>query len=109
SPEAVPLLEDLLGFYEEVAAQGGDYPKLQAQSAEASQRIGDIRQRLGQFEQAIAAYRRAIELSTRPPVARTDEAMRIKVARTYNELGRVLTALRRVEEGGKAHAEALAL
>jgi tetratricopeptide (TPR) repeat protein len=108
SPEAVRLLEELLGFYEQLAREGGDYPALRAQAAEANHRIGDIRQRLGQFEPAIAAYRKAIELDAQRPTGGRDEAERIKLARTYNELGRALRALQRADEARDAHAQALA-
>ena len=113
SPEAVPLLEELLEFYEQVAREGSDHPRLQEQAAEADQRIGDIRQRLGQFEPAIAAYRQVIELyqrgrgeQTAPSTSR--ETIPIKLARTHNEMGRALAALQRNEEARDAYALALA-
>lgn len=109
SPEAAPLLEDLLGFYEQLARERGDNPKLQAQAAEANQRIGDIRQRLGQLEQAISAYHKALEFYARPLERAPDEAARIKVARTHNELGRALLALQRVDEARDAHGQALTI
>ena len=108
SPEAVPMLEELLGFYEPLAQESQDYPNLQGQAAEANQRIGDIRQRLGQFAQAIAAYQKAVELYAHITEETPDEIVRIKLARTYNELGRVLAALQRVDEARDAQARALA-
>ena len=106
-PEAVPLLEELLEFYEQFAREGSDHPRLQNQAAEADQRIGDIRQRLGQLEPAIAAYRKAIELYARAPAEGRSETVRIKVARTYNELGRALWALQRIDEARDAYGQAL--
>jgi tetratricopeptide (TPR) repeat protein len=108
SPETASLLEELLGFYEQVAREGSDSPKLQAQAAEANQRIGDIRQRLGQLEPAIAAYRKAGELYGRLPTDARDEAVGIKMARTYNELGCALQALQRGDEAREANGQALA-
>ncbi len=107
SPEAVPLLQELLGFYEQLAREVGDHSRLQPQAAEANQRIGDIRQRLGQLEPAIAAYRKAAELYGRLTAETPDEAVRIKAARTHNELGRVLRTLQRGDEAREAHARAL--
>jgi tetratricopeptide (TPR) repeat protein/tRNA A-37 threonylcarbamoyl transferase component Bud32 len=107
SPEAVPLLQDLLGFYERLAREGGDYPTLQGQAAEANQRIGDIRQRLGQLEPALAAYRKAVELYERLNATAADEAVRIRLARTHNEMGRTLRTLQRPDEAHQAHAKAL--
>jgi serine/threonine protein kinase len=107
SPEAVPLLEELLGFYEQLAQEGSEYPKLQAQAAEANQRIGDIHQKLGRFEQASAAYLKAIDLYQRPSAELLGGAVRIKIARTFNELGRALQALQRTDESRQAHDRAL--
>ena len=109
SPEAVPLLEELLEFYEQVAREGSDHPRLQEQAAEANQRIGDIRQRLGQLEPAIAAYQQAIDLTARTPVAERGETVAIKLARMYNELGRALWALQRTDEARDAYNQALTL
>jgi tetratricopeptide (TPR) repeat protein len=108
SPEVVPLLEELLSFYEPLAREASDYPKLRLQAAEASQRIGDIRQKLGGFEQAVTAYRKAVALYSGPSTEGAEEAVRIKVARTYNELGRTLQALRQTDESEEAHRQALA-
>jgi tetratricopeptide (TPR) repeat protein len=108
SPEAIPLLEELLGFYEQVAREGGDYPNLQLQAAEANQRIGDIRQRLGQMESAISAYRKGLELYARRG-ADAPDAVCIKVARTNNELGRALRTLQKTDEAREAHSQALAI
>ena len=92
SPDIVPLLEELLGFYEQFARECSDYPRLRKQAAEANQRIGDIRQRLGQLEPAIAAYDKAIDLYEAQVTEPNDENALIRLARTYNELGRALRA-----------------
>ncbi len=108
SPEAIPLLEELLGFYEQLAREGSDNPKLQFQAAEANQRIGDIRQRLGQVEPGISAYRKALELYARP-TSDAPGGIRIAVARTNNELGRALRSLQKTDEAREAHGRALAV
>src|SRR5262249_3708506 len=61
-PEAVRLLEDSLQTYEKIARSSREFPRLQAQAAEANHRIGDIRQRLGRFDESVIAYRTAIDL-----------------------------------------------
>jgi serine/threonine protein kinase len=106
SPEAVTMLEELLGFYQEVAEESNDYPSLRVQAAEANQRIGDIRQRLGQFDRAVSAYEKAIEMYAPPLDESSNETIRIKTARTYNELGRALIALQRVDEARQAQERA---
>jgi tetratricopeptide (TPR) repeat protein len=107
APEAVTLLEKLLGFYEQLAREGSDIPKLHARAAEANQRIGDIRQRLGEFEPAIEAYRKAIALYTQPTPDAPNGTNPIKLARTYNELGRSLRMQQQGDEAREAHAQAL--
>jgi tetratricopeptide (TPR) repeat protein len=106
-PEAIPLLEDLLRTYEQIARSAGEFPRLQTQAAEANHRIGDIHQRLGRFEQAVSAYRAAIELYTRLDPDLADDSVRIKLVRTCNELGRTLSMLRRFEEADRMHEQAI--
>ncbi len=106
-PDAIPLLEDLLRTYEEIALSGGEFPTLRAQAAEADHRIGDIRRRLGRFEDAAAAYRNAIELYTHLLSDSAGDAVRIKLARAYNELGRTLRTLHQLDEAGQMHESAI--
>ncbi|MFT4555694.1 MAG: serine/threonine protein kinase [Planctomycetaceae bacterium] len=60
SPEAARLLAGMLEFYERLASQSDDDPKLLLKCAQARQRVGDIYQRLGKYESAITSYRIAI-------------------------------------------------
>jgi serine/threonine protein kinase/tetratricopeptide (TPR) repeat protein len=107
-PEAVPLMEDLLRTYEQIARSGGEFPQLQAQAAEANYRIGNIRQRLARFEDAATAYRVAIELYTPLPLDSAD-SVRIKLARTCNELGGTLRALQQFDEADQMYQRAIRL
>jgi serine/threonine protein kinase len=106
-PEVAPLLEDLLLTYEQIARAGGEFPRLRAQAAEANYRIGDICQRLGRFEEAAAAFRAAIDLSAQLSPDSAGEAVRIKLARACNELGRTLRMLQQVDEAGQMHERAI--
>ncbi len=106
-PEVVPLLEELLRTYEQIAQSSQEFPRLRATAAEANHRIGDIRQRLGRFEDATAAYRTAVALYTGLPADSAGEAGPIKLARSYNELGRALRSLQQREEARRMHALAL--
>tara|TARA_R110002049_G_scaffold50370_2_gene142995 strand:+ start:63963 stop:66629 length:2667 start_codon:yes stop_codon:yes gene_type:complete len=54
------LLQSLLGFFDELAANNSE--DLRIQSADASRRVGDIYQRLGQLRKADQAYQRAAKL-----------------------------------------------
>ncbi len=106
-PEAVPLLEDLLRTYEQIARSAGEFPRLRAQAAEANHRIGDLRQRLGRFEDAAGAYRTAIDLYAGLPPESAGDAVRIKLARACNELGRTLRWLQQVDEAAAMHERAV--
>src|SRR6202034_2607512 len=107
SPEAVPLLEELLHTYERVARAGGEFPKLQPQAAEANYRIGDICQRLGRLDDAVAAYRQAIDLYTQLLSYSADGPVRVKLARGFNELGRTLRMQQQIDEALKMHERAI--
>jgi serine/threonine protein kinase len=107
SPEVVPLLEDLLHTYGQIARSGGEFPRLRAQAAEANHRIGDIAQRLGRFEEAAAAYRAAIDLYTQLADDSPEDAVRIKLARACNDLARLLRALQQPEEARQMHDRAI--
>jgi eukaryotic-like serine/threonine-protein kinase len=102
-PEAVPLLEESLQTFEEIAKASGEFEGLRGQAAEANQRIGDIRQRLGRFEAAVTAYQTAIDLYRERPA----DEVRIPLARSYNELGRILRALQRPADAGRAVEQAV--
>lgn len=60
SPEAARLLAGMLEFYERLASQSDDDPKLLLKCAQARQRVGDIYQRLGKYEAAISSYQIAV-------------------------------------------------
>src|SRR5205823_4396789 len=106
-PEAIPLMEDLLRTYEQLARAGGEFPKLQAQAAEANYRIGNIRQRLGRLEDAATAYRAAIDLYGRLPPDSADDPARLKLSRTCGELGRTLRLLQQFDEAGRMYDRAI--
>lgn len=55
----VTLLETLLGFFDQLAAE--NTKDLSTESAAARRRVGDIQQQLGRFENALQSYRLALE------------------------------------------------
>ncbi len=107
SPEAIPLLEELLRTFKRVADGGREFPRLQPQAAEANYRIGDICQRLGRLDDAVAAYRQAIDLYTQLVSESEDGALRVRLARGYNELGRALRTRQQTDEAIKMHEQAI--
>jgi tetratricopeptide (TPR) repeat protein len=107
-PVAAALLEDLLRTYEQIAGAAAEFPSLHGQAAEANHRIGDIRQRLGRFKPAVAAYRTAVGLYDKLLAAGEPEtAVRVKRARAYNDLGRVLRSLQQYDEARRMHEQAV--
>lgn len=58
SPADAQILQSLLGFFDELAANNSS--DLRAESAAAARRSGDIYQRLGQFDDASRAYSDAL-------------------------------------------------
>ncbi|MEM8732667.1 MAG: serine/threonine-protein kinase [Planctomycetota bacterium] len=92
------LLENLLGFYEQIAEDGTKEPRYQRRLADANRRIGDIHQRLGQMDLAIEAYRRSedfYEGLTRP---QTSPDVIAKLAAVYNEVGNCMHLARRQQQ-----------
>ena len=108
SKEAADLLEHLLGFYGELAAQGAEEAMLSRRIADANRRVGDIYERLGHHEQAEAAYIRALGLYA----AMTGEGngnleLSAEIARAHNALGSVHRAAGRYQQVRASHEEAL--
>ncbi|MEZ6141226.1 MAG: serine/threonine-protein kinase [Zavarzinella sp.] len=107
SKELVPFMEEILVFYEGSAQRGAKYPQLRLQSAEASQRIGDIRQRMGEEAVAVPAYVRALEIYEEEFIKNPHQVdLGLKMARTWNELGVTYRILAEIESMLKAHSEA---
>jgi serine/threonine protein kinase len=108
SAETVALLEELLPYYDRLAAQTGGDITLQRRVADATRRMGDIRQRLGQYDRALAAYRKAVDLYgmlTRQQPKET--AFPIACAETYNEIGKTSLLMRDIPEAKQSHLGAL--
>ena len=111
SKETAALLESLLKYYDELAEESTGDASLQAKSAEARVRVGDIHQRLGAYELAIAAYRRAIEMFQEiDPTAGEDlVTASIKIASLQNEIGTAQRMLADEKNSKKSYQAALAI
>ncbi len=92
TPEDAKLLQSLLGFFDELAANNSN--ELLAESAVAARRAGDIYVRLGQLRQADRAYRDSLERYRQLSNQETDNLLSvIAQAEIMNELA-VITGLR---------------
>ncbi len=108
SQETALLLENLLGFYDQLAKQAGDDCHVLLESALASRRVGDIRQRLGQPDLAERAYQATIKkLSAIQEGDEVAEQIATELARNYNEIGNVRSARLDAESAYASHQRAL--
>jgi tetratricopeptide (TPR) repeat protein len=103
------LLEEMLPFYDRLAAQSGGDAGLRRRGAEANGRVGDIRQRLGQYDQAIAAYERAIGMYEKLPNSIDPDYSRTKIAALCNEIGHLYRSQEQRDRSRQAHLRALEL
>ncbi len=85
--QSAALLDEMLLFYDKLAAEGNEDDQYRERLAEANRRIGDIRQRLGQPELAEAAYRKSLELYGALQEEETTPRMIARIAAIHNELG----------------------
>jgi serine/threonine protein kinase len=104
------LLEQLLQFYERFAQQNQANQRLQAETARAYRRVGEIQQKLGRMDQADEALRRCLaiyeDLTTN---RRPGESYAIEMAAAYNSLGFSLQLSRKDDEARRAYERALEL
>jgi serine/threonine protein kinase len=112
SPEAARLLAGMLEFYERLASQSDDDPKLLLKCAQARQRVGDIYQRLGKYESAITSYRIAISdyenLAARDQTNSIGNPVLIK-AGLLNGIGACELMLAQQDASKESHLEAMTL
>ena len=107
SPETASLLEHLLVFYDRLAEQAGDDPRVLLQSAIASRRVGDIRQRLGQIDRAEREYARALQkLSVLRKSRGSDAKVLAELARSHNEIGNIQSARLDDQAAFESHQQA---
>jgi serine/threonine protein kinase len=110
SAEDAALLEQLLGYYEELAKQEVEDLSLRRKVADARRRVGDIRFRLGKPEGALAAYQGALELyGSLRHNAPGDQPLLVEVASIHNRIGNVRGSTRRRNDQRGAYRQALAL
>ena len=99
------MLNQLLPLYDQLAEQTGRDPKLLRETANASQRVGDIHQRLGRLAPAEAAYQRAIaRFHDLESIGQLDTITQLNRARTHSSLA---TIWNRQHQAEQATAELL--
>lgn len=101
SAGTVALLEEMLETYDGLAKIQVDDPRLVAESARASQRVGEIHRELGALDDAETAFRLAIEKFE------TLEAFQLNLATTTRSLGDILRRQKRDDESRVAFQKSL--
>jgi len=110
SHETALVLENLLEFYDRLAAQTPRNGRVVLESAVASRRVGDIRQRLGQLDRAEREYSRAAaKLASLSAAPDQDVAVQTELARTHNEIGNVRSARFEFSKAHESHRHALSV
>jgi hypothetical protein len=107
-PGDLPLLHDMLEFYDRFAAQNAGNQQLQLETARACRRVGAIHARLGtaeSLEQAEQAYRQALERMA----AISGRDVRRELASLLVEAGRLDQRRRRPAEASARFRAALEL
>ena len=103
SDQAAALLEELLKFYDLLAAQGDNDIAYQRRIADANRRVGAIQQRLGRNEQAEVAYRRAIEIYSKISSPSDERQNHLTIAALHNELGTIFAKARRIGDASEEY------
>ncbi len=108
SEKTAALLGNLLVFYDRLAEQVGNDPRVVFESAVASRRVGDIRQRLGQLDSAEDEYHRALrKLVALDGSTAANIEVRVERARNCNEIGNLRSARFDFQEAYRSHQQAL--
>lgn len=105
SKEKAELLSKLIGFYDRLATESSDNPRLQLEAAKARHRVGDIHQRMGQYQKASLAYQEAMreyEL-----LADHHSSCELEIARVLNELGAISEKEHADEKASTYHEQAI--
>ncbi len=104
SDEVVAMLEDLLVFYQQLAASESDDPGLAYRASLAQCRVGEINERLGNYQLAEKAY-----LDALADFEQMDESdlYVLQKARIYNQLGFVSRTVGDAEKSARFHRQAI--
>jgi len=108
SQETAALLENLLVFYDRIAAQSGDSRQLRQQAARANRRVADIQAHLGQFQKARATYQRTLARYEELKELGADAAdVDRETAAIHNQLGDLNRATMQLPDAYPAYQAAL--
>src|SRR5213083_1351872 len=104
------LLEKALAFYQRFSEDRDTDAAVLSEKGRAYQRVGEIREMLGQHGPAEKAYRAAADLFAGLEKQAPEEPRhRQDLASTYNDLGILLQATRRLDEAKNVYRDALLL
>lgn len=108
SGETAALLEKMVPFYDRLAKQENDDPKVLRQGAKANRRLGDIYSHLGQVDQALKTYQDTAamyeKLTKQFP---GDALLTAEMASVYNALGQVFGKSKEIDKARQTHLKAI--
>ena len=108
--ETVKLLEELSGFYVQLAAQNNHDSDLKVKAMKARTRVGEIHERIGQYDRAITSFRIALDgyfkLIDRNLIEESNNEA-LMIARLYNHIGFSMKMNGEIETAGRQHAKAI--
>lgn len=88
SRDTAMMLENLLGFYDKLAAESSDSTAVDVKAISATRRVGEIHVLLEQLVVARSSYEKALlRIQELPEELRDSAEMRLETARIYNGLG----------------------
>lgn len=111
TPATAQLLEELVGFYTDVAhrSHNGSEKRIVIESATALRRVGLIYHRLGKFQKARRSYEEAIQRLGVCYRQYPDAEVSLQYATTLNEFGVVFWTEHRFHRALRSHQQALTL
>ena len=109
SRETAGLLEQLLEFYDKLAAKDGSDADLYGKIADAHRRVGDIRLHLGHNADAIRSYQKTIELLENSPALADPPRQKIELARLHSAMGVAHRNVQQANESDSSFEAALTL
>ena len=108
SQQTAVVLNGMIKYYEQLAAEESDEPAAKYKIADAHARVGDIYQRLGQYENALTVYSSALKafdnLKDRDTMARV-----LDRAAIHNEMGTAFRLLDQLDACRTSHLSAQSL
>ena len=108
--DTAKMLDELSGFYIQLAAQNNHDADLKVKAMMARSRVGEIHERLGQYDQAISSFRIALDgyqkLIARKLIPNSNDTT-LAEARLHNQIGFALKMSGKTDSANREHNKAI--